>query len=85
MNIKWNKKWNNQQKAANDCDDEVKVVTSPMAAESQSQNCAVELDPHQPADEVQEGLNLTAIGFLFLIALSMGIAPGLVQLGFVIV
>lgn len=79
-----NSKWSQSPEATNQCNDEVKVVTSPMAAEDQSDYCATELGTKPPQDEVQEGFNLAGVGLLFLVALSMGIAPGLVQLGFVV-
>ncbi|SFC48232.1 hypothetical protein SAMN05660443_2815 [Marinospirillum celere] len=69
---------------ASQCDDQVKVVTSPMAAESQPDSCSVELDPHYAEDQVHEEFNLAFTGLLFLGGLVMGIAPALIQLGFLI-
>ena len=75
-----------QAPAATDkhCDDQVKVVTSPMAAEQQSEACSVELDPHYQQDQVHEDLHPAVTGLLLVVALVMGIAPALVQLGFLL-
>lgn len=67
------------------CDDQVKVVTSPMAAEAQSENCSVELDPHYSQDQVHEEVSLAFTGLLFVLGLAMGIAPALFQLGFLVI